>query len=41
MIPSVVLLDIIKQHRINYVRKWANRFGITEKVTITFKKEAE
>lgn len=34
-IPAVILLDITKDHRIKYVRKWASKFGITKKVAIS------
>ncbi|MFX0062323.1 MAG: hypothetical protein ACFFC7_09070 [Candidatus Hermodarchaeota archaeon] len=33
-IPALILLDLIKEHRINYIRNWANRLGITENVEI-------
>ncbi len=35
-IPAVILLDVTKDHRIKYVRKWAMKFGINKKVEIFF-----
>ena len=35
-IPAIIILDIIKTSRINYVRKWANRLGIKNFVEISF-----
>jgi hypothetical protein len=35
-IPAIVILDVIKTSRINYVRKWANRLGINNFVEISF-----
>lgn len=38
-IPAFILLDITKKHRINYVRKWAEKFGISKKVEILFQEK--
>ena len=38
--PAVILLDITKDHRIKYMRKWATKFGITKKVAISFQEIA-
>ncbi|GAH44180.1 unnamed protein product [marine sediment metagenome] len=35
-IPAFILLDLIKEHRNRYIRKWAEKFGITKKVAISF-----
>lgn len=35
-LPAIIILDIIKENRINYIRKWAKKFGIREEVKITF-----
>ncbi len=38
-IPAFILLDITKKHRIKYVRKWAEKFGISKKVEIVFQEK--
>jgi len=35
-IPAFILLDLTKEHRNRYIRKWAEKFGITKKVAISF-----
>ena len=35
-IPAFILLNLTKEHRIRYIRKWAEKFGITKKVAISF-----
>ncbi|MFX1437284.1 MAG: hypothetical protein ACFFAA_08885 [Promethearchaeota archaeon] len=35
-IPAVIILDLTKEHRIKYVRKCANKMGITESVEVVF-----
>jgi len=35
-IPTLIISDVIKQHRNNYIRKFARRLGITKPVDITF-----
>ena len=35
-IPSIILLNITKENRINYVRNWAKKFGITKKIVVIF-----
>ncbi len=35
-IPMLIILDLIKESRIKYIRKWANRFGIKDHVKISF-----
>jgi hypothetical protein len=37
-IPALILLDITKNHRVNYVRKWAEKMGIIDNVKVTFEK---
>jgi hypothetical protein len=36
MIPALILNDIIREHRINFTRKIANKMGIKEKAIISF-----
>ncbi len=36
-IPAVIILDLTKEHRIKYVRKRANKMGITESVEVVFR----
>jgi len=38
IIPSLIILDITKQHRIRFVRNFAEKMGITEFVKISFEK---
>lgn len=38
LLPAIILLDIMKQNRINYVRKRAAKLGITDYVELTFTK---
>ena len=35
-IPTLIISDVIKQHRINYIRKFARKLGITKPADITF-----
>ncbi len=37
-IPSLIILDITKEHRIRYVRTVAGKMGITDFVEISFEK---
>jgi hypothetical protein len=37
-IPAIILLDILRTQRINYVRKWAKFFGINEVVDVKIDK---
>lgn len=37
-IPTIVILDILKEHRKKYIRKWAKRFGITDIFEVTVEK---
>ena len=38
LLPAIILLDIMKQNRINYVRKRAAKLGISDYVELTFNK---
>lgn len=38
VIPSLIILDITKEHRIRFVRNFAQRMGITDFVEISFEK---
>ncbi|MHA1275078.1 MAG: hypothetical protein ACTSQJ_08225 [Promethearchaeota archaeon] len=35
-IPAIVILDITRESRIKYVRKWANKFGIINYVDVKY-----
>jgi len=35
-IPTLIISDVIEQHRNNYIRKYARKLGITKPVEITF-----
>ena len=35
---ALIILDILRERRIKYVRKWAEKIGITDKVKIVFEK---
>lgn len=35
-IPTLIILDLIKKHRVNYIRKFAGKLSITKLVEITF-----
>ena len=37
-IPAIIILDIIKEHRKKYIRKWAKRLGITDIFEVTVEK---
>lgn len=37
-LPTVMLLDKIRDHRINYILRFAKRIGIDQEVTVDFKK---
>ncbi len=39
-IPAFILLDLTKEHRNKYIRKWAEKFGITKKVAISFQENS-
>jgi hypothetical protein len=36
MIPAIILHDVLKKHRVNYVRKIANKIGIRDLVYVSF-----
>ena len=38
VIPSLIILDITKEHRIRFVRNFAEKMGITDFVKISFEK---
>lgn len=38
VIPSLIVLDVTKEHRIRFIRNVAEKIGITDLVEITFKK---
>jgi len=40
VIPAFILLDITKEHRIRYIRKWAKKYGITKEVAISFQENS-
>ncbi len=35
-LPAIIILDMTKDKRVEYIRKWANKFGITKQVKIMF-----
>ncbi len=37
-VPAIIVLDISKEHRKNYVKKWANKFGITDILEVNVEK---
>jgi len=38
MLPAMIVLDIAQEHRTKYILKYANKFGITDQVVISFQK---
>jgi hypothetical protein len=38
-IPSLIILDLTRKHRIKYVRRAAARMGIKDEVQISFQKK--
>lgn len=38
VLPSLIIFDIMKEHRLRFIRNFAEKMGITDFVEISFKK---